>query len=60
MEGAGFPSLSWPDGIQVVELTTYGKPIRDCIRNDLLGPVSVLYFIILDITCTQPLVVVWF
>lgn len=25
------------------ELTTYGKPIRDCIRSDLLSPVSAIF-----------------
>lgn len=31
------------------------SPFRDCIRNDLLSSVPVLYFIILDITCTKAL-----
>lgn len=46
---AGLMEFRWQ------ELTTYGKPIRDCIRNDLSSPVSVLYFIILNVTCTQTL-----
>lgn len=50
---AGLMEFRWQ------ELTTYGKPIRDCIRNYLLSPVSVLYFIVLDITCTQALDSVW-
>lgn len=50
---AGLMEFRWQ------QRTTYGKPIRDCIRNDLLSPESALYFIILDITCTQALDSVW-
>lgn len=46
---AGLMEFRWK------ELATYGKPIRDCIRSDLLSPVSVLYFIILNVTCTDTL-----
>ncbi len=54
-KGLASPHLAGLMEFRWQKLTTYGKPIRECIRNDLLSPVSVLYFIILDITCTQAL-----
>lgn len=55
MKGNDFPHFAGLMEFRWQELTTYGKPIRDCIRNDLLSPVSVLYFIILNVTCTETL-----
>lgn len=59
MEGAASPHLAGLMEFRWQQRTTYGKPIRGCIRNNLLSPESALYFIVLDITCTQALDSVW-